>query len=124
MSELKTWHLETSVVASILLVVALVSGGDWLELLGVAAVVMTFGHASISNRLVEREAIREVVTVECHRSLNRYWVGKEILWAVLFAAHGAWSALAGVALFLIYPFWRKWYRQKFPMARSHSTDRY
>lgn len=60
MSKLKTWHLETAAVASVLLIVALVSGGGRLELLGVAAVVVTFGHASISNRLMEREAVREI----------------------------------------------------------------
>ena len=32
------------------------------------------------------------------------------LWLVYFVAKGAWSAIAGVALFLAYPLWRRWWR--------------
>lgn len=115
---MKTWHLETAVVATVLTAVALVSGGGALELLGAGAVLLSFGHASIGDRLAEREAARPVASVECHRSLVRYWIGKEILWAAYFVAHGSWAAIAGVALFLLHPVWRRWYRRRRPLGRG------
>lgn len=113
--KLRTWHVETIVVGAILLAVALASGGGPLELVGAGAVLLSFGHASIGNRLAEREAVRPVVAVGCHRWLVRYFVGKEALWAIYFVAHGSWSALAGVALFLAHPVWRRWYRARKPL---------
>ncbi len=124
LSKIKTWHIETAVIAAILLTVTISVGGGGLELLGSGAVLLSFGHASIGNRLVEREAAREVVTVECHKSLVRYWIGKEILWFVYFVLHGSWSALTGVGIFLLYPLWRKWYRKMYPMLRKQDEIHY
>lgn len=112
----RTWHVETLVVAAVLGTVALVSGGGWLELVGALAVLLSFGHASVSSRLQEREAARPDVTVDCHRWLTRYWVSKEALWLVYFVAHQSWSALAGVGLFLLHPVWRKWWRSHHPLS--------
>jgi hypothetical protein len=117
---MRTWHIETAVVAIVLATVAIASGGGPLELVGAGAVVLSFGHASIGSRLAEREAARAVVTVECHRNLVRYFVGKEVLWAGYFVAHGSWSALAGVALFLAYPVWRRWWRARHPLRPETS----
>ena len=115
---MKTWHIEGAVVAVVLTTVALASGGGAVELLGAAAVQLSFHHASVANRLAEREAARARPIVECHRWAGRYFLGKELLWCVYFIAHGSWSALAGVGLFLAYPFWRRLWRRWHPIAAT------
>lgn len=120
---MKTWQAELIVVAAVLGVVAGASGGGVAELLGAAAVLLSFGHAQVADRLAEREALRssyvkhgdEHLTVECHRWATRYLVGKETLWLVYFVLHHSWSALAGVGLFLSYPVWRRWWRHRHPL---------
>lgn len=120
---MKTWHLEMTVAALVLVAVALLSGGSWLELLGAAAVVLTFGHAQVADRLAEnerergeyvRDAVADRHAVTCHRWATRYLVGKETLWLVYFVLHASWSALAGVVLFLAYPLWRRLWRRRHP----------
>lgn len=112
---MKTWHVETAVVAAVLVTVALASGGRTIELLGAGAVLLSWGHASVASRLAEREAARERPIVECHRWAVRYLVGKEALWVAYFVLHHSWSALVGCALFLAHPFWRRWWRSVHPM---------
>jgi hypothetical protein len=129
----RTWHFETAVVAAVLLVVALASGGGVLELVGAGAVLLSFGHASVADRLAEAERERRAYVkldgdtdkhaVECHRWATRYLVGKEALWLVYFVALGAWSALAGVALFLAYPVWRRWWRRLHPLGGGRHFNR-
>ncbi len=107
---MKTWHFELLAVAVVLTVVVLFTHGGTLEFVGAGAVLLSFAHAQVADRLAEQEAIREVVTVTCHRWATRYLVGKETLWLVYFIAHRSWSALAGVVLFLVYPVWRRYWR--------------
>lgn len=124
---MKTWHFETLVVATILVAVALCSGGGALELVGAGAVLLSFGHASVADRLAEAERERRAYVqfsgdtdkhaVACHRWATRYLVGKEVLWLAYFVAHQSWSALAGVGLFLVYPLWRRWWRARHPLGR-------
>lgn len=113
---IRTWHIEIAVVAIVLVAVAAASGGGAIELLGAGAVVLTFGHAQVAERLAEREAARTRPTVACHPWATRYLVGKETLWCVYFVLHHSWSALAGVGLFLAYPVWRRWWRQRNPLV--------
>ncbi len=113
---LRTWHVENAVVAAALASVALVTGGRWVEWVGAIAVYCGFCHASIAERMREREAARPVPSVECHRLSTRYFVAKELCWLVYFVALHAWSALVGVALFLAYPAWRRLWRRWHPMA--------
>lgn len=42
-------------------------------------------------------------------------MAKEILWCAVFVLHHAWAALAGVALFLAYPSWRRFWRTRHPL---------
>jgi len=114
----RTWHLEMLVVAAVLLVVNGVTHGGGLELVGAGAVLLSFGHAQVADRLAEREAAREHASVECHRFATRYLVGKESLWLVYFVLHHSWSALAGVGLFLVYPSWRRFWRARKPLAAA------
>ena len=114
---MRTWKVELFVVAVVLSCVAVVSGKGLVEWVGSAAVLLSFAHAQVADRLAEREAFREKPTVECHRLATRYFVSKEILWCAYFLTHKSWSALVGVALFLAYPAWRKLWRARRPVVR-------
>lgn len=103
------------VVAIVLATVAIATGGAALEFVGAAAVLLSFGHAQVAERLAERDAARSKPGVDCHRWATRYLVGKEVLWCAYFVLHGSWAALAGVALFLAYPAWRRWWRIGHPL---------
>ena len=114
---------EMMAVAGVLVGVACVTHGGPLELVGAAAVLLSFGHAQVADRLAENERERQAYvrdevaerhSVTCHRWAARYLVGKESLWLLYFVAHRSWSALAGVGLFLVYPLWRRWWRARFP----------
>lgn len=104
----KTWHVESSFVGLVLAAVVFATGrsGQWVEWLGAAAVWLTFGHASIGFRLQEAEEKRTEIHVACHKKLKWYFLGKEACWLLYFIMLGAWSALVGVFVFLIYPWWR------------------
>ena len=116
----RTWHVETLVVGTVLVAVALLSGGGPVELIGAGAVLLSFCHASVADRLAEREAARERPSVECHRMAVRYFVGKECLWLVYFVLHHSWTALAGVGLFLAYAPWRRWWRSTHPLVTQEN----
>ncbi len=79
-------------------------------LVALFAVLGTFGHMTVAARLEEAEARTTAKTVDCHRWLTRYLVAKESLWLLAFVLLHAWTALAGVPLFLLYPAWRRMYR--------------
>lgn len=115
----RTYYIEYIFVTIILVAVALISKKGPVEWIGVLAVFFTFGHTQVSDRLQEAEAHRhknlEKVTVECYYKLNRYFYLKEICWFLYFVLIGAWSALAGVIIFLLYPRWRKLWRKYHPL---------
>ncbi len=114
--KIRTWHIEITIVATVLLIVSVASGGGLIELLGAAAVTLSFGHAQVADRLAERDAAREQPSVACHRWATRYLVSKESLWCFYFVLHQSWSALTGVGLFIFYPIWRKWWRHHKPLT--------
>lgn len=116
MRALRTWHVELAVVGLVLATAVLVTHGGFVEWLGSLAVLLTFGHTQIADRLAEREASRSEVTVACHRKLVWYLVGKEVTWALYFVLHRSWAALVGVAVFLAYPAWRKLWRRWRPIT--------
>ena len=105
---MKTWKKEALVVGSILAIIAIFK---WqaIELLGGAAVFFTFMHTQVSFRLSEAEQHRTEAQVECHRKAQYYFIARECLWFIYFASLGAWSALAGVIIFLLYPIWRAYH---------------
>lgn len=109
---MKTWKIEMLVVAAILVVVNvfthhLVS----FEILGSIAVLLTFGHAQIADRLAEKQGKLDKPTVECYRNMWYYYVGKEVCWLLYFTSCHAYSALVGVVVFLVYPIWRRVYKK-------------
>lgn len=115
---MKTWHYENAVVGVVLALVVVVTRGPWVEWVGALAVYCGFCHASIAERMREREAARSVPSVECHAKLGHFFVAKELGWLVYFVVHGAWSALVGCGVFLAYPFWRRYWRSIHPMGAS------
>ncbi len=113
---MKTWQFEMLFVALCLFVVVFVSGnyGNPIEWIGSCAVLLTFGHAQVADRLAEKAAQYEALgqeSIDCHLWARRYWVMKEMLWLVYFVLLQAYSALVGVGVFLAYPIWRAWWRR-------------
>lgn len=106
---MRTWMIELAVVACVLLAVAIMSGKD-VEILAAIAVTLTFAHAQVADRMAEQNAGMRDPYVECYWLSIRYFVTKEAVWAIYFIYIGAWSALVGAGLFLLYPLWRKWWR--------------
>lgn len=87
------------------------------QVLSAMAVFVSFQHMSVASRLEEAQARTDTKTVECYHKLTRFLVIKEVLWVAAFVALEAWTALAGVPLFLLYPVWRRAYLR----ARSSSA---
>ncbi len=118
------YQTEMAVVLCLLSAVAIISEKGLIEWIGVVAVFLTFGYSSVSDRLREVQEVRaekdKHVEVECYRWLNYYFWGKEILWFFYFLFLGAWSALAGVFIFLLYPFWRRLWRKYHPLTQEYS----
>lgn len=116
----ETWMAETTIVAIVLAIVAYFTGIhlggqriiDWI---GAAAVLYTFKHASVSDRLAEKQGIKIVPDVSCYRKLREFYVIKEILWVIYFIILGSYTPLIGCAIFLFYPIWRKIWRRYYPM---------
>ena len=117
-----TWHIEAIFIFVVLAGVALITKRPWVEWLGVAAVTLTFCHASVANRLEEMEGERVrkggTATVDCYRWLQRYFYGKEVLWFAYFLLIHAYSALVGVVVFFFYGKWRALWRQYHPVAEE------
>lgn len=109
----KTWHFEATLVAAVLLAVAIIGGGG-VEFVGAGAVLGAFMHCQIADRLHEQQRITP--SVECRHWMWRYWVAKECLFIAYFVAHRSYSAVAGAALFALYPLWRRWWRARHPMT--------
>lgn len=106
-----TWVTEMAFAVSIFFGTAYLCEGNLFVLYGTAiALTLTFGYVQIGARLQEAQETLKETHVECFRKLNYYLVGKEIVWAVLFFYMGAYPAIPGALLFLLYPFWRKHYR--------------
>jgi len=108
----RTWHVELAVVAVVLAAVNVIARRGPIEWIGALAVLASFAHGQVADRLAEKEGQRERPEVDCHLMSRRYFVAKEALWVVYFLALGAWSPLVGCALFLVYPAWRAWWRRK------------
>ena len=101
------------VVASILLAVNLVCHKIFtIEILAAIAVLLTFGHAQIADRMAEQEELRDKPAVDCYKKLWYYFIGKECFWCLYFLLNHSYSALVGVIVFLLYPIWRRIYRRK------------
>jgi len=123
---LKTWQIESFFVFVALATVAIVSNRGWIEWVGVFAVLFTWNHASVANRMEEMQAkqVREknVAEVYCYKWTTRYFYMKEVLWFAYFTLIGAWSALVGVIVFLVYGWWRRTWRRYHPIGTSSRKE--
>ena len=121
--QIQTWQWELAVIVTVLTGVWFFTGGGAIEAVGSLAVIITFCHTQVSFRLEEKQKIpNNPHTIECYRFQSRYFLAKEICWLVYFSLLGAWSALVGVFLFLLYPFWRKrWTRHRLSQQRELET---
>lgn len=106
--KLHTWHKELIFVFLILSFVWAISGFGSIEALGAAAVIFTFCHTQVAFRLEEKQKIPDNPhKLSCYHWQSRYFLIKELCWLGYFIVLGAWSALVGVFLFLVYPLWRR-----------------
>lgn len=114
----ETWMAETSVVAAILFTICYLNGNQWIEWIGTIAVLFSFKHASIADRLAERQAVKtvEFQEVKCYKKLHMFYYIKEVLWLSYFLLHKAYAPIVGVAIFLLYPIWRKIWRAYHPIS--------
>ncbi len=116
-----TYQIEFFVVGIILGLVVISKEFHIVEIIGAAAVFFSFAHAKVANRLEEREAHRAICRQEAtdilpyYYKISRYFYIKEALWLLYFVFLGAWSALIGVGIFLVYPSWRKLWRRYYPL---------
>lgn len=113
---MKTWQFENAAVILMLLSVWIATGRKPIELIGSVAVFCGFCHASIAERMREREAQKENPAVECHRLSTVFFVAKEVGWLTYFILQGCWSAIAGCAIFAAYPLWRWAWRRCHPIG--------
>lgn len=116
-----TYQVEYAFVVSVLVITVLVTGNGfnmwkWVE---AAAVMLTFMHMKISQRMAEKEERAQTsggkVRTEYYWKLEPIFMGKEILWVVTLAHLQAWAALVGTFLFLLYYPWRETWRKSHPL---------
>lgn len=121
---LKTWHWETLTVMAVMAAVVLLTGNRPIEWIGWAALMLAHGRNSVMIRMSEAQQQAGAGGphhVECHAWGTRYLWSGECFWACYFVMHRSWSALAGVAVFALFPLWRRWYGRQgsqSPLRRS------
>jgi hypothetical protein len=117
-----TWQVEQMfvflVLASVAITRLVVTGHGWVEWLGVFAVSFTAQHASVAKDMEYRERRRVEkggkAEVHCYAWLQRYFYLKESFWLAYFLIVEAYSALAGVAIFLFLGWWWKVWQKHRP----------
>lgn len=113
----RTWMGERLVVAAILAASAWYGGARAQDWLTAVAVLLSFAHAQVADRLQEAEGARHVaglVAVPCVGKLDHYWTAKEVLWAIVFLTSWNLPALVGCVALGAYPSWRRVWREIHP----------
>lgn len=118
---IQTWHVEMAVVTLVVFSSAVLAGG-WIHFLAAFAIVLSFGHAQIADRMRESQEAQPEPDVDCAWKLNWYLSGKEVCWLVFFVLTEQWTALISVPLFIAYPVWRTWWRKMHPRRVSHDRS--
>lgn len=118
---MKTYWFEMAFAAAVLCASAAVQPNLLVGVISSLAVLLSFGHMSVSERLRERQEIRQKRDVSCVRLLTPYLWAKEVLWLAVFSLTHNYSALAGCFLFLAYPFWRLWWRSHHPLVEDRDA---
>lgn len=112
---MKTWRIEVIVVVIVLLIQLYFTHFKLNEIICSLAVLLTFCHAQIADRLQEQQEILTHKVVECYWKLKYYFIAKECLWIAFFILTHSYSAISGAILFSLYPIYRKIYRKYRPI---------
>lgn len=115
---LRTWMIEAAIVFVVIFMPFLFKKFQWSEFLASLAVMMTFKHAQISDRMQELQALMPKPDIHCYRWSNRYFFIKEILWISFFLKTKSYAALLGSFIFFLYPIWRKLYNKHWRSAKK------
>jgi hypothetical protein len=118
-----TWHFEGMFAALLLCLVATLTTpqpwvgiGTWrafgITWVSAAAVFLSFLHGKVGYRMSEAMATTGASSVHCYEWSGRYWLGKELLWFVVFLLSGAYPAIVGNVIFMVYPAWREIHLQE------------
>ena len=123
-----TWHYEAVFAGIILLTIALITTphpkedirGFIITWISAMAVMGSFLHAKVGYRMSEAMEAKNMPEVSCYTYAGSYWVAKEILWFIVFLASGAYPAIVGNILFILYPAWRQVYvRERTRIRKAH-----
>jgi hypothetical protein len=112
---MRTWHYELAFVSIVLCGTTFIFSNNLINWVTTIAIILTFQHAQISDRLQERQKVMEKPTVECYHKLNRLFIAKELVWISAFIIMHNYAAIIGSAMFFAYPYWRKVYRTIYPL---------
>lgn len=115
---MKTWKWEVLVIAVILCMVTLLFQNNRINWITTLAVIITFQHAQIGDRLQEGQKQLKNPDVKCYWKLNILFAFKEIVWISAFILMRNYAAIVGSILFALYPIWRKIYRYYKPRRNS------
>ncbi len=121
-------HLELLFVAVVLVITGLISDKGSVEWLGVLGVLLTFEYTIIANHLGElygKKSKKPRVNKkhpDYHDRLLLFYYFKEVVWFSYFIMLGAWSALVGVVLFLLYAVWRREWRKYHEVSHLDYID--
>lgn len=122
--EVRTWMYEIAVMALVLSTVNFIWANNPINWISTLAILITFNHAQIADRLQERQGKLDVKTVECYYKLNYLFAIKESLWIWAFILMGSYAAIVGSCLFFLYPFWRKYYRARIKPLPAKIPEKY
>lgn len=122
-TNIKLHYIETLIVAIILSAVALISKKGAVEWFGVVGVILTFEYQVLSTYLTEHSEARkriksDVKSDTVHKEIRIIYLLKECIWVVYFIFLGAYSALVGSIIFILYAYWRKTYRKHIPLQEQ------
>lgn len=102
---------EIALIGAVLFVVALTTSVPLLSIdvqsatiiwLSALAVFVTFIHGAKSFDVAETISNKQSAS-----AIGIYWISKEFLWLAVFLLSGAYPAIVGTGLFILYPLWRK-----------------
>lgn len=91
--DIKTRMIEAMVVFLVLASVAYLSGSTLEEWIVCFAILFTFMHAQVADRMKEKEDTKIIPDVSCYQRSTRYYVLKELLRVVFFLITQVYTAL-------------------------------
>ncbi len=111
------WQYEVLLVGILLIINLMIFDLRWQEWVAVIAIIFTFMHGQVARYLSEAEMIeyhsgsRIFQKRSSSHKESFFYLAKEIMWFAYFISLGAYTAILGTVLFIIYPFWRTFYRK-------------